>query len=238
MKWKTYWLKKAIKNNNTVKIAEYIESTPAEEIETTYIDKCVFSLYIVMAMKELALPYIEKLIDTGKIELIFNRYHIKVRPNFMFIMNCDEWQFMMWLLGSTGGLYGSVIDYCVYAKLYDIIDMLVRECRKQLVAYEHVSGSNIIFTILNAVNKSNFDYAAKYCCSIMECVDVDDTNSNGNTLFHLAATNNSMVLARYLVKCKANINILNKNDKTPLHLAIDAGNEAMAAYLVDNGAVL
>lgn len=238
LKWKAYWLKKAIKNNKADKIMEYIKNTPVEEIEAMYLDKMPFMLYIIATLKALALPYVEESVNTCKIELILNKYLIKVKPSFMSIMDYDEWHFMLWLLNSTGKMHASVIDYCIYAKLYDIIDMLIKKCGKQLVSGEYTNGNNIVFMILDSINRSDFDYAARYCCNIIKYIDIDSSNSKGNTLLHLAAINNSMILARYLVENKASVNVLNHNAKTPLHLAIDAGNDAMASYLIHNGAVI
>lgn len=238
LKWKAYWLNKAIKNNTADKIMEYIKNTPDEDIETMYLEKMPLILYIVATLKTLALPYIEEFVCGGKIKLILDKYPIKVKPSFMSIMDCDEWPFMMWLLNSTGKMHASVIDYCIYAKLYDIIDMLIKKFGKRLVAGEYTDGNNIVFAILGSANKSDFDSAAKYCCSIIKYIDIDSADSKGNTLLHLAAANNSMILARYLVENKANVNALNNNAKTPLHLAVDTGNGAMASYLIHNGAVI
>jgi len=68
-------------------------------------------------------------------------------------------------------------------------------------------------------------------------VQLNTTQAEGNTLFHLAARNNNLALLKSLVSFDIEINAKNKEGLTALHLAVmKAEDDQMIKYLISKGA--
>jgi ankyrin repeat protein/uncharacterized caspase-like protein len=65
---------------------------------------------------------------------------------------------------------------------------------------------------------------------------INEKNDDGNTLLHIAAHEDDIDIARYLVSQGADVNIKDNLDQTPLQIAISEANVELAKYLISNGA--
>jgi ankyrin repeat protein len=61
-------------------------------------------------------------------------------------------------------------------------------------------------------------------------------DSKGNTALHYAVINNKEVVVKNLCFSRCNVNLLNKENKSPLHLATEREFQNVADMLVSSGA--
>ncbi len=83
------------------------------------------------------------------------------------------------------------------------------------------------------INHSNLTAMGDLALGILKFGSVDITNSEGETLLHLAVRTNDHVLATRLIAMKADVNRSNFVNITPLQAAAGCPDERMCKLLVD-----
>jgi len=94
----------------------------------------------------------------------------------------------------------------------------------------HLCNDNT--AIMNAVLYGN----SKWYFKLKEKSELYLVNNNGNNLVHLSAYNYNNSILTDILSSGLDINLLNKDDKTPLHISAMVGAEQMFFKLIDAGA--
>ena len=113
---------------------------------------------------------------------------------------------------------------------------VVKELRNNNASYDIRDKSGC--TVLHyAVDGGNLD-CIQYLLMDGLDVNVTDTVSGWTPLIRAASISGSKEVAEMLIKYKANLNILDKDNKNALMIAVINGNQPFVQCLVENGADL
>lgn len=97
------------------------------------------------------------------------------------------------------------------------------------------NGNHLAYYLLNAFPTNDFQQKVELLKS--EDLDISKIHEDGNTLYHLAVSKNSLELVKWVSNYKVDINAKNKDGNTALHLAaMGATDTDILKFLVAQGA--
>jgi hypothetical protein len=100
------------------------------------------------------------------------------------------------------------------------------------VGFGEKSSVNLIFSCVRHNRFEDLKALVEEDVSIVDSVD----DNTGNSLLHVAVTNNNKRIAKLLLKVGASIELRNKKGDTPLHIACRLKYLELAQFLIANGA--
>jgi len=183
----------------------------------------------------------------GVIRYLINK---GVKINFTFEKYCISYTPLSYLIitkYNSGDKYiKSIIKWLIYAGS-DVT--AVGSDNQSLFYYAVKNGDDNLFKLLidrraslnkpeEYVNQQKIQETEKEKNHIIKCIDfnVNEKDSNENTLLFFAIKNNNEALVKFLIERGANVNVENKWKDNPLIYAMKIGNLKIIEYLIQNGA--
>ncbi|DAZ93250.1 TPA: hypothetical protein N0F65_007950 [Lagenidium giganteum] len=129
----------------------------------------------------------------------------------------------------------SPLSICIEKQLFHIADMLRahQKATSAIHASSDVSDQHRVARAFDATKRGDLD-ALKHLVPGHVHPDVQDYDLR--TLLHIASAEGHLKLARYLVECGANVNLLDRWGTSPLSEAVDFAHNKVARFLIANHA--
>lgn len=130
----------------------------------------------------------------------------------------------------------SALSNAVEGNSKDVVNLLINKGAN--INVKDKNGNNLMYYLLQSYSdKDSQTFKQKMKLLKSEKNNLDITQKDGNTLYHLAVSKNSISLLKEIASFKQNINAKNKNGYTALQKAImSAKNTEIIKYLINIGA--
>lgn len=132
----------------------------------------------------------------------------------------------------------TALTYAISRNNAEVVDFLIN--KGSITTVKDHDGNTLLFYLVNAYSpKKAKDCDQKLALLKAHDLDMNATQANHNSLYHIAAQTNRLETLKYVAQfaSKKTINTTNKEGLTPLHIAaMKAKNTDILNYLLANGA--